>query len=278
MCPAMQGMLTDNVPPAVNNATTIMTKYDSLPPPPNSTASGTKFESPSPAATQVVGQALGAITNPGEKYILLVTTGHADYCDDGPTLCGPDSVVWRIQANKAAGITTLVLGLELPIFDQPPGILQAYANAGAGEATAPALTAGTDTFAFYDQCSGTTGWRADLTASGKPNARGSTLGAYSAAAGPSRAYTTSAADQAALAARIKSCSFTLAGNLHVDTARLNLAHIRIGTTEIAQDATNGWSMPTDTQVVLNGAACTTWRTAGSGAIQFDFPCETILAR
>jgi len=46
MCPPLQGMLTDNVSPALNNAAAIKTKYDSLAFPPNSTQMGIKFESP----------------------------------------------------------------------------------------------------------------------------------------------------------------------------------------------------------------------------------------
>jgi hypothetical protein len=253
-----------------------MTKYDSLAPPPNSIASGTKFESPVSTSETAVGQALGAIVTSGEKYILLVTDGHADYCDDGVSLCAPDSTVGRIQANKAAGITTIVLGLQTAVFDQPNGVLQAWANAGVGEPTVAALKPGLDLNAFYDQCSSSTGWHADLVASGKPVVRGSTVGTYAAAAGPSRPYAPTADDEAAIAARLKSCRFDIGGNLKVDTTKLNLAHIKIAGVEIPQDATDGWNMPTDTQVALNGAACTTWRTPGHDAIEFQFPCETIL--
>src|SRR5262249_14785615 len=45
MCPSQQGLLTDNVPPAVANGTAVMAKYDSLPSPSNSTQQGVKFES-----------------------------------------------------------------------------------------------------------------------------------------------------------------------------------------------------------------------------------------
>jgi hypothetical protein len=106
--------------------------------------------------------------------------------------------------------------------------------------------------------------------------RGTTLGTYMAAAGPSRPYTASASDQAALAGRLKSCSFTIGGNLAIDTTRLNLAHIRIAGTEIPLDAVNGWYMPTNKQVTLNGAACTTWRAGANTAIDFQFPCEIVI--
>jgi hypothetical protein len=277
MCPSQQGTLTDNLAPAFGAGAAIMTKYDSLPAPPNTSVVGMKFESPVSSSLRVVGQALTAISTPGEKYILLVTNGWSDYCDDGNSLCPPDSTVWRIQAARLAGITTLVIGIDTPDLTQPTGVLQSWANAGAGESTVAPLRSGDSVFAFYDQCNGSAGWRADLVESGKPIARGSTLGTYTATAGPSRAYTASAADQAAIAARLKSCRFDLAGNgLHVDTTQLSRAHIKIAGADIALDPTDGWSMSSDTQVVLNGAACTNWRTPGHDTIDFQFPCDIIL--
>jgi hypothetical protein len=277
MCPPQQGMITDDVAPATNNAAAVMAKYDSLPSPPNSTQSGTKWEAPTSASLKAIGQTLGAIPTAGEKYVLFVTDGHADYCDDGNSLCAPDSVVGQLQTNKTAGITTLVLGIQPALFDLPPGLLQAYANAGAGEPTVAPLRQADDIFAFYDQCSGSAGWHADLVATGKPVMRGQSVGTYATTAGPSPAYTISAADQAAIAARIKSCTFNLNGGIKVDTTKLNLVHIKIDGTEIPRGATDGWSMPTAKQVLLNGAACTTWRTPPSGKnIDFQIPCEAII--
>jgi hypothetical protein len=279
MCPSMQGMLTDEVPPAVNNAAAVMAKYDALAVAPNTIVSGMKFESPISGAAQALGQVLGAMSTPGEKVILLVTNGQGDYCDDGNSLCPTDSMVWRTQANKTAGISTVVLGIASTDTNLPTGILQALANAGAGEPTVPALVPGATTSLLYGQCSSSAGWLADLTASGKPKVTGTTLGTYAASAGPSRPYAPSAADQAALAARLKSCTFVLGGTgVSVDTTMLNRAHVRIAGTEIAQDATNGWSMPTGTQVVLNGTACATWRTPASAAIDFQFPCDILVGR
>jgi hypothetical protein len=277
MCPSQQGMLTDNLPPALNNATAIMAKYDALALPPNSTQQGTKFEGPISSSVQAVGLAMSTISEPGEKFILLVTTGQGDYCDDSNNLCPADSTVFRIQANRTAGITTLVLGLEATSFDLPGGLLQAFANAGTGEPTVAPLRTGDTLFAFYDQCSGFAGWHNDLFASGKPNARGTTLGTYATTAGPSRAFAPTTADQAALAALFRSCTFNLVGaSLSIDQAKLNLAHIKIDGTDVPLDGANGWNMPNPTQVVLNGNSCTTWRAAANKVIDFQFPCETLV--
>jgi hypothetical protein len=287
-CPSIQGMTTDNVAPALNNATAIMAKYDSLAFPPNTTQQGMKFESPASESIQVVAAALTADTTVGDKYIIFITDGQPDYCDDSNSLCAPDSVIARIQAAKTAGITTIVLGIQTTLFDLPAGILKAYATAGAGEPTVAPLrnTSGT-TFDFYDQCNGITGWKADMTALGKPNARGTTLGTYMTTAGPTNPYMPSASDQnmlqtqlAAALSGVKSCTFDLSSingkSIRVDLNQLNKASVTIEGNTIALDATNGWSMATGTQLVLNGTACDTWQSPNVKNIAFNFPCEIIV--
>jgi hypothetical protein len=284
-CPSIQGMLTDSVAPALNNAADIMTKYDALPFPPNSTQAGIKFESPTSQSLQAVGTALMAINTPGDRYIIFITDGQPDYCDDSNSLCAPDSVTAYIQANKAAGITTIVLGLQTTLFDLAPGILQAYANAGAGEPTMAPLRANVDAFAFYDQCNGVTGWKADRTALGKPDTRGTTLGTYSTTAGPTKPYTPNAADQTQLVtqlsaalAGVKSCTFDLGGHIMVALNLLNRASVLIEGNMVPLDSTNtsGWNMTSPTQLQLFGSACDTWRNPNADDIKFNFPCEIII--
>jgi len=289
MCPSIQGTVTDNVAPAPDNATAIMTKYDALQFPPNSNQVGIKFESPTSYSIKAVTTALTTITSPGDKYIIFITDGQPDYCDDSNSLCAPDSVIGQIQAAKTAGITTIVLGVQTTLFDLPAGILKAYATAGAGEPTVAPLRSATGAVTdFYDQCNGVAGWKNDLTASGKPNARGSTLGAYSATAGPTNPYMPSAADQTQLVtqlstalAGVKSCTFDLndvgGKSIKVDAMKLDQAHVKIQGTEIPQNATNGWSLgATTSELVLNGTACTTWRMPNNKLIDFIFPCGIII--
>lgn len=289
MCPAIQGTVTDNVMPALNNAATIMTKYDSLAFPPNSTQQGMKFESPASESLTVVGNALKADSTQGDKYIIFITDGQPDYCDDSNSLCAPDSVVMHLQQNKANGIRTIVLGIQTALFDLGSGILQAYANAGAGEDTVAPLRTGTDMFAFYDQCLGIAGWKADLTASGKANARGTTLGTYAAAAGPTKPYMPSATDQQQLVtqlstalAGVKSCTFDLTSTggtaIKVDQKQLGKASVKVEGTTVPLDTTsaNGWNMINDTTVQLFGSACDAWRNPTAKTIDFNFPCEIIV--
>jgi len=198
-------------------------------------------------------------------------------------------VIGQIQAAKTAGITTIVLGVQTTLFDLPAGILKAYATAGAGEPTvAPLRSATGATTDFYDQCNGIAGWKNDLTASGKPNARGSTLGAYSATAGPTVPYMPNAGDQTQLVtqlstalAGVKSCTFDLndvgGKSIKVDPMKLDQAKVKIEGTEVPQNATNGWSLgATTSELVLNGTACTSWRMPNAKLIDFNFPCGIII--
>ena len=122
----------------------IATLYDGLPFPPNSTQQGIKFESPISESIGNVTKALMADTDPGSKYIMLITDGQPDYCDDSNALCAPDSVVWQLQTAYTAGIPTIVFGIQTALFDLAPGVLQAFANAGAGEPTLAPVKAGGD--------------------------------------------------------------------------------------------------------------------------------------
>ncbi|MGC4087034.1 MAG: vWA domain-containing protein [Polyangiaceae bacterium] len=276
--------IIDQVAPALNNSSAIKTLYDSLAFQPNTTQSGQKFETPARQSLDMIGAKLLAITDPGDKYIIFVTDGQPDYCDDANSLCAPDSVVAGLQALKAKGITTIVMGLQANIMDLAPGILQSFANAGRGEDTLAPLKSGLDTFAFYDQCNSVAGWHADLVTSGKPAERGVTLGTYAAAAGPSKPYTPSASDGAALVSQlssalqgVKSCSFDLQGKIEVNVDKAGDGKVSIDGTAVTYDAagSNGWHMVTRTQLQLDGSACEKWRSTGM-KINFDFPCDIIV--
>ena len=290
MCPPLHGMVANKVAPAAMNAGAIMTLYDSLPAQPNTTQQGMKFETPASETLQIIGAELMATTTPGDKYILFITDGEPDYCDDSNGLCAPDSVIGKLQGIKTAGITTIVMGLQANVANLPMGILQAFANAGAGEPTVAPLRAGAaDTFAFYDQCNSIMGWHDDMLASGKPNARGTTLGTYAAAAGPTRPFAPSAADQtqivtqlSAALAGVKSCAFDLTATggavIKVNLNQLNKASVAIEGTTVPLDpnSANGWNMINESTLQLFGSACDTWHNPANKNIAFDFPCDIIV--
>ena len=289
MCPSLQGMLTNNVSPALNNAATIKTLYDGLAFPPNSTQVGVKFESPASESIGVVANALIADTTPGGKFIIFLTDGQPDYCDDSNSLCAPDSVVYHLQKAYAAGVSTIVFGVQTSLFDLAPGALQSFANAGAGEATLAPLKTGGMATDFYDQCANVAGWAADLTASAQTPMRGDTLGTYSTTMGPTKPYTPSASYESDLVTQltkalsgVKSCSFDLSDvggkSIKVDTSKLSSAVVKIQGTAIPLDATNGWNVDASaaSTLVLSGNACKTWQTPNNNDISFAFPCSTII--
>ncbi|MBC8131648.1 MAG: VWA domain-containing protein, partial [Deltaproteobacteria bacterium] len=279
--------IIDKVAPSLGNGAAIATLYNGLAFQPNTTEQGKKFETPARQALDMIGAALLADTAPGEKYILFVTDGQPDYCDDANSLCAPDSVIGGLQALKAKGVTTIVIGLQSAINDLPPGILQAFANAGAGEPTLAPLRAGADTFAFFDQCNSIAGWHADLVTSAKPQVRGTTLGMYDTTAGPTKPYTPDASNQTMLMNQlsqalsgVKSCTFDLGDingkSIKVDLTQLDQASITVMGTALPRSDTNGWRMNSATQLELTGGACATWRMPNTTTIRFGFPCEIII--
>jgi len=284
--------IIDQIAPALNNYDAISTLYNSLPFQPDTNEQGKKFESPARQPLDMLGAQLLADTSPGGKYILFVTDGQPDYCDDSNSLCAPDSVIGGLQALSTKGIRTIIIGLQSRLNNLPPGTLQAYANAGAGEPAMMPLPAGGDLNIIWDQCNFLPPWKADLTTTGKTQVRGATVGTYATVAGPTKPYTPDAADQAMLTtllsaalAGVKSCTFDL-GNINgqaikVDLNQLATAHVCLdkscpSTKEVTQDSTNGWSMSSATQLILNGTACDDWRTPNTNDISFDFPCKSII--
>jgi hypothetical protein len=279
--------ILNKVSPQLQNKAAIATVYDGLPFPPNSTVSGQKFEGPAGAAMNQIVAELAADTGPGDKVIVYVTRGTADFCDDSSQLCGPDSLVGAMQKGVARGIRTVVVGLlPLPSFVASSEILETYANAGAGEPTKPAVSAASDVNAIYDQCNSTAPWRAEFLA-GAPectsiSCRGRGIGTYQTSSGPTKPYKANAADavdleaqMAAAVASAKACTFDLGGSSwQLDTTKLSQAKVLLGGTEIAFNDPNGWKVNTTTQIELVGSACFNWRKPDVN-VDFQFPCSVL---
>jgi len=291
MCPLITGTLADNVPPALNNASAIKAKYDSLawPIESESSTSGKKFESPAMYAITAAAKALAADPMQGDKYIIFLTDGQEDYCDDSLEICASDSTVGALQAASAAKVRTIVFGLQTTQFNLPGAVLDEFANAGAGEPTVAAVPTGLDTTAIFDQCQGVTPWKTDLTASGHPTTRGPTavVGTYATTAGPTKPFKPNASDQSMLLtqlstalAGVKSCTFDLTAtggaSIKVDLKQLSKATIKVDGAAVPLDMTNGWNMINETTLQLFGSACDTWRDPNAKTIDFNFPCEIIV--
>ena len=293
MCPLITGTLADNVPPALNNASAIKAKYDSLawPIESESSTSGKKFESPAMYAISAAAKALAADPMQGDKYIIFLTDGQEDYCDDSLEICASDSTVGALQAAFAAKVRTIVFGLQTTQFNLPGAVLDEFANAGAGEPTVAAVPTGLDATAIFDQCQGVMPWKTDLTASGHPTTRGPTavVGTYATTAGPTKPFKPNASDQSMLLtqlstalAGVKSCTFDLTAtggaSIKVDLKQLSKATIKVDGTAVPLDMAsgNGWNMINETTLQLFGSACDTWRNPSAKTIDFNFPCEIIV--
>ena len=255
-----------------------------------------KEDAPLSLALSAAADLLWSDPTPGEKTIVLVTDGNADYCDDGNAMCPPDSVVGRLQ-DFAAGreltelgnvierppIRTLVFGTPAPSIFPAAARLQAFANAGAGAPVAfPAdPPQATQVFAL---CSSSGAWLADFATTGKPSALDASIGSYSAVGGSAPVYGPNATDQAALVAALQpaepsaapSCTFDLAADgIAVDAALPELAEravVRINGTSVPLADTNGWRLLSPTSLQLEGSACEAWRAPGENRIEFSFPC------
>jgi hypothetical protein len=285
-CPVLETLA-----PALGNAGAIAALYNSLPGPPNSTQSGVKWQGPLRHVLEMVGAQLATDTSPGNKYIVLITDGQTDYCGDGNTLCPPDGVVLQLQRLNQRGITTVVVGRPIAgNFDLPVGVLDAFANAGAGEPTVAPLRAGLTIDALFDQCyspgspadQATGGWTLDFATTGKPAVRGQTLGTYADAAGPTKALVPDPLAPQQLTDRLsealsgKRCSFALTDGrgtpLVADAARLGEARLLIMGAEIARSDTDGWRLTPAGQLELVGPACGSWRRSAATSIDFHFLC------
>jgi hypothetical protein len=263
-----------SVAPALNNYTAIDGVYGTM------EATGYKSETPVGEALPLAQALLASSPVDGDKYILFVTDGEPDFCDDGDANCPIDDVVYHLQSLKTQGISTIIFGLQNG--GVPVGTLQAFANAGAGQPVATTTFADTTQNIFY-ACQGVTGWKADATAAGQTGMN--LLGTYAATGGMAKYYQPDPSDQDALTtqlrsvlAGVKSCTFDLGGKITVDTTQLNLASVAIQGQPIPLDPTNGWSMATSTQLTLAGTACDTWRQPTSTTIDFNFPCEIIIPK
>lgn len=288
MCPIL-----DEVAPAEKNYDAVQTTYMGLKQP-------TKGESPGMLGLQRAYDVLSKDQTPGDKYVLFVTDGEQDYCGDGNALCPTDSVVYWLQKLNALKVTTMIFGLPSS-GDQTSyaAILQAFANAGAGQPVAPAVPANQTVKDVHDQCfyggdTNATAWKAEFAAAAKVDDAATadvdesqTLGNYATTGGTAKVFKPDPTDQTALAAQfeqvlagVKSCTFDIGGDIKVVQTLLGEAHVYIQDVEVPLDPAgmNGWHMPTPTQIELVGAACDNWRMPASTKISWDFPCKILVPK
>jgi hypothetical protein len=272
-CPILQ-----TVPIAPNNYTTLSAQY------PTMRLSNSKLETPASEVLPMLPPLFTAATanGMGGNYILFATDGQTDFCDDGNAVCPTDAVVAGLQTLSTAGITTYIIGLAGMVDTSTcPLRLQSFANAGAGMPAANPCTGHT----IYDECNNYAPWAALAKTAGVTT--GQSLGAYQTTGGTAQVFAPDITDQTSLTnvlgslfSGVKSCSFDLNNvngtSITVNLNKLSSASVQIMGTTIPQDATNGWSMATSTQLILNGTSCATWKMPNNNDIKFNFPCDTII--
>jgi hypothetical protein len=275
MCP-----IFDPVSPALNNYDKISAAYSGL-------TKLDKGETPVSMVLPLVADILKNDGNDGDKYILFVTDGEPDFCDDGDKVCPVDDVVSHLQALKTQGINTIVFGLKSSQSDISDATLQAFANAGAGQPVGSPFGTTTLQDVCYS-CQGANGWKADWMGSGRTmdcqTVGKQVLGTYADAAGTATVYRPDAANQKALTDQIagavqgiKSCTFDLS-DFTVNLELLNMASVSVQGQVVPLSMTNGWRMNTTSQLELVGDACTNWKLPQNNNIAFNFPCELLIPK
>lgn len=262
--------LTPGAPIAENNYTAIETAYNSL-----GLVNG--GQTPTPLAILQAKDVLLADPSPGDRFILLVSDGAPDFCDDPDPKCGYDALIAAMQVAYSEGVRTLVFGIE------NTGVTQAtfdyFAQAGMGEL--PNMPEGVNPNSGMNNCSGGTGagaWSNFRTLNGGTAATGA--GKYSAAGGTATAFLNS--DPAALAQSIlatveglKSCSVDL--NFEIVNADRGDVFVNDQAVPLPRDQ---WQVAPDSNstIQLLGAACDLWQQPEVTYFGAGFPCDAIVLR
>ncbi len=280
------GLDATKVPIAANNYDAIASAWNALGEPP------VKGETPTSFAIQQATDVLLADESPGGRFILLVSDGAPDMCNDTYNACGVDGTIASLQVAASQGVRTLVFGIETEGVTQE--LFDKFAQAGAGEAPVAPMIEGQDA-GVYDQYSGTMannctdkGIWPDLRTSnaafrrevGMVESTFEPASAYSSTPGQATAFLSTDLD--ALAAQIQSSlaglkSCQIAVNFDVVDAAAGQIYVDDKTTPVPNDE---WKLVEgSTSVIqLEGQACDTWQTEGVDYFFAGFPCEAIIVK
>lgn len=195
-----------------------------------------------------------AFTSPGPKYILLVTDGEPDFCDDPNVTCSRDSVVGAVQKAFEQGIGTFVFSIGGQVDRTHLGDV---ANAGVGNPVED------HQMAVMYQC---------------PEMHGT----YAAENGSAPFFEPDVNDQQALVdaltsaiAGVRSCVFDLQGKVQIDLSMADQGLVTIDGIPIPFGPPDGFRMNTPTQLELLGSACTQLKQPETLQVSIDFPCKAI---
>jgi hypothetical protein len=220
--------------------------------------------------------------SPGERFILLVTDGDPDFCNNPGINCPADALIASLQLAAAAGVQTLVFGINNPAITAA-NLFDYYAQAGVGQT--PNFDLGLQVREYdgtlNSQCSQFPYWQTLRTMNGNSAELFQPAGRYSAEGGTATAFLDS--DPTALATQIrsaveglKSCIFNLAqSNVEVKAGSESEGNIFVDDQLIPLDQ---WRMNDAVTLELLGAACETWQRPEVTKFFAGFPCDAIVVR
>jgi len=281
---------------AQDNFEVIKTAYDALGDVmiPNDFSS--KGETPTPAAVLAVTDLLLADQAPGDRYIMLVSDGEPDFCEDNLGKCAADATIAALQYAHTQGIKSFVFGIENTHIDDPE-LFDFFAQGGVGEmpnwevgldikeysGVLNSECAGKEPAAIWTELQSRLGHAPPADSCGANQPPEGNLNCYLPAASYSAAGGTASAfmdaDPAALAEVIltqvealKSCVIDV--NFAVDAGAEDQGEIYVGdlTTPVAA---SDWRMNTPSQIELLGASCDLWLLEETKDFFAGFPCEVI---
>ncbi len=269
------------VPPALDNADAIEAAYGAIDYP----IDQPKWDTPTHYAidTAVADLAAYMPDPPGPKFILLVTDGNPDTCDNFDPNCGHDLAIKAAQDAYAAGVGLYVLGVGDIVVNGNSGCatsarcgllhLQDMANAGVGadvQAPPGCVDPSDPGCGFkYEACNNNTllssyvetapavgtAYTVDTTAGNAPDTLVTTL--------------------TGLLNNVISCTVELDA---VVTGNPALGMVTVGGSPVAYNDPDGWMLDMTTlyDVTLTGAACATFK---SGApLDIKFPCDPLTGK
>jgi uncharacterized protein YegL len=243
-CPQLSSV----VPLAENNYDAIKLAYDAI------TKPQYKAETPTSLALASVTQILMKEPQDSPKYILLVTDGEPDFCDDPNVTCSRDAVVAAAQAAYAQGVGTFIFSVGGEVDKNH---LRDVANAGVGQ---PVMDRD---MAVHYQCP-------------------SMLATYAANSGNAPYFEPDVNDRGALVAAltstiagVRSCVFDLQGKVKIDLTLADQGMVELDGTKVPYGGADGYRMNSATQLELLGAACTRLKDPATKHVSIDFPCQAI---
>jgi hypothetical protein len=247
-----QGMqcpeLTTIVPLAENNYAAIKRTYDAIAKP------TFKGETPTSLALAEVTKTLLSEPANTPKYIVLVTDGEPDFCDDPNVTCSRDAVVAATQAAFGQDVGTFIFSVGGEVDRAHLGDV---ANAGLGQPVEDRQ------MAVHYQC---------------PNSSAT----YAATSGTAPFFEPDVNDRTALVtaltstiAGVRSCVFELQGKVKIDLKLADQGVVELDGQRVLYDGADGYRMNSETQLELLGQACTRLKSPETMRVSIDFPCEAI---